>query len=933
MQQAISLAAREELGVGARDTSLRDPFPQESDAANVPWQVVTTAQPLNVVDIAIFRQQGNAWETLWDDEIRLPAENWYERFTEIVEKLSRKEFLDLLKQNGFQGSPAPEPRDSAPIPEEAADMLDRLTVPAQFGAVRLLHAEIRKNGESPELLGGLSRGYAMLGVLTERLWCTAHKVFKARALLYAERAMHRWPKSAEVVENRAYVRALIGLHRSALSDLSAAATLRKETAAIAKQSEGPDTPRAAAWAPAIEAFCRFDAAALEAAAEEESLTNFVRLLQMLVGECSNNDRETMKATERLLQAQPGSFRAIEGSIAVHQLGFHRVMLEFCLDLADRELLRQFRQTPELPANIVKQIDDFEKTRNSVLAQLFGGKAAPEMEMRLQVIEALRDAGAATSDDGEPSWNVLAQLLEEINFLHAWWQVNTNVQWLGLPPDETVEKVLPQVEHHPYADFLRSFRGDPEQAHAAAFRLAHSIDVATLEYHENLLLRLQYGDPDWYKAQWGDSFCNEDHVASGLFRVLQNAKYPKMSTLQLRQVSPYMPFGVASAITNDVGDARSKLSELEAQYAKSPVVLMALGNNYYGTRKWDDAMRCYRSAIQIDPSLESYWALAATYEQQGNEQLWLETLEEYLKTPNYGLDHARVQVRIANYYIKKRNWKKARTYADEAAQTWAAWAILKSAECAEAMQDWTTAEELYAAVGQRYENQAAEWYLFCKRTGQGRQQPALDLAMSFVRRAESDNPPYEVDKASVVRILNKQYKEAADDLDKSFRLWSNCGTGLQAALQYDEVGDTQSRDRIMARIKELRDTFYENTPITQAWLAMCDLIREHWANPESSKIEVAALEKIVQRAPPDQQTEVLYWAGQILERVGQGDEAVKYWKRCMGTGLTNLGGQLRTLAGAALWDHSITPAIYKDLILGPNNNGGPDQTANDQKSNP
>ncbi len=97
-----------------------------------------------------------------------------------------------------------------------------MTFTSQFQAVRELHEAIHSGGESPALLGGLVRGYANLGLLTEYLWHPEHKAFKARALLYAQRMVARDEHSAQARWHRAYALALIGLHKAALDDLDAA---------------------------------------------------------------------------------------------------------------------------------------------------------------------------------------------------------------------------------------------------------------------------------------------------------------------------------------------------------------------------------------------------------------------------------------------------------------------------------------------------------------------------------------------------------------------------------------------------------------------------------------------------------------------------------------------------------------------------------------
>lgn len=85
------------------------------------------------------------------------------------------------------------------MPEEVGTLLEDLVFRSQFAAMRQLHGLIHRQGEGPCLLGALVRGYANLGVLTELYWAPAHKVFKSRALLHAQRMLttgddERWAR-------------------------------------------------------------------------------------------------------------------------------------------------------------------------------------------------------------------------------------------------------------------------------------------------------------------------------------------------------------------------------------------------------------------------------------------------------------------------------------------------------------------------------------------------------------------------------------------------------------------------------------------------------------------------------------------------------------------------------------------------------------------
>ena len=73
-----------------------------------------------------------------------------------VEDLSRKELRTVLKEAGVPGKDCVV-RASGAIPPDAEKALPRMHFLAQATALRALHADIRKQGESPERLGAGAR--------------------------------------------------------------------------------------------------------------------------------------------------------------------------------------------------------------------------------------------------------------------------------------------------------------------------------------------------------------------------------------------------------------------------------------------------------------------------------------------------------------------------------------------------------------------------------------------------------------------------------------------------------------------------------------------------------------------------------------------------------------------------------------------------------
>ena len=202
IRQAVLIAARDGLGLGTRDEVLGD-RPPEAPGGGAAVVVSNFRMEPGASRVFVLRGIGDAKaETLLRHDL-LPnsaAEfDYLLRLTTLAETLSRTALPEALKALGLKGEPNPY-RAEAALPPNVEDRLEQLGFVETLAAVRDLHAAIRSDGESPARLGALARGYAQLGVLSEFQWHPAHKAFKARALLYAERLLARTEFSAGLLE-------------------------------------------------------------------------------------------------------------------------------------------------------------------------------------------------------------------------------------------------------------------------------------------------------------------------------------------------------------------------------------------------------------------------------------------------------------------------------------------------------------------------------------------------------------------------------------------------------------------------------------------------------------------------------------------------------------------------------------------------------------
>ncbi len=295
IRQAILIAARDELGLPTRDEILDDAPPDKGAGAGEPVQIAILFRP-GECHALIRRGQGNQAAILQKHDLGTNPDggNYTSTVTAKAEALSRIDFPALLKQLGAGGEPN-KLRDDAPVPPDVEERLKTLSMVETFAAVRALHAAIRADGESSARLSALARAYAQLGILTEFHWSPAHRAFKARALLYAERLIARDAQSGFVraLQTRAFVRALVGRHDLALADL-AEANKRDETARAVGPAPSPSP--SPSWLAVIDAYLKADRKRLEAQGGADA--RLASLLGMMVVEYPPRTRLLIQSARR-----------------------------------------------------------------------------------------------------------------------------------------------------------------------------------------------------------------------------------------------------------------------------------------------------------------------------------------------------------------------------------------------------------------------------------------------------------------------------------------------------------------------------------------------------------------------------------------------------------------------------------------------------------
>jgi tetratricopeptide (TPR) repeat protein len=901
MRQALLIAARSEMNFPVADAVVGESIPKDDPHA---LELNCSSEHRNQLRL-LQGDRGNRkviWTHNLDDEIEWPGQrNWIER----MESLSRDGFLEALEKAGY------EPRDrmkstnaAAPLEPDLIEKIERqLTFESQFLAIRRLHTAIVEDGETRARLGGLVQAYANLGVLTEHQWHPMTYAFKARSLIYAQRWTALDPKSALAVQHRAYAFALVGMHAEALKDLQTA----EQLAAASPVKANPP-----AWVPLIDAFSRYDSTKITELRKDEALKPLAALLSFLCFEHEGSKNPAIAAGMDSLSDLPGCNRILDTLCQFTGPGLGQITTQMGPLHLGATLLSNLAKAEELPGSVKMALKESNEANADEEATLL------EIKQRAKVMSALRETGeagkgptATTVDNNGLGWPALAQLIEETSFLHAYRQAAFIRRGLGVPADEVLDIYHPLVANHRLAPFLTEFRSEPElEPFAAALR---GFDFEDLHFAQAELWRHweNTNNFDKYALMHLEPLPNEWAFRARVFDTYSNPP-PLSSDGNRALVTPHSTYAQAMSISVSVNPKRIK-PETEAAADRSPFLAKTLGKYWLDRKDLEKAERFLALAVKLDPSAANYRSLAGLYKLQGNDQQWLETLDLFLKTPSIGLEHARVQCEIVAYYAERRQWDKALPYADEAAQSGARWALTWARNVNEFNQNFETAEQLYVLGVKRYREHPIDWYLFCQRNGCGQ----LDLAKhaAFPDGVENLVETYkEVNYISSALQLEGQPVAAIEINEKLVKYVPNTWFPLRIAILADEVGDEKKRDAYLELATQKRgENSKENDEAYREDLAeLAKIFLKDIAAGNKGELDFHELHRIRARFSERKQCTFNYFLAAYLDKRGHRDQAIGYWKLCMG--YPDPAPSVRTLAGFALHNRGVEPREWKQLLF-------------------
>ena len=818
-RQSLLIAAREELQLATRDQSLRESDVLKGEAISLLLTVDARLSGVCVINIYQHPQgepvPAKLESPIWTRTLKCEAGSTvtYPSLVPQLEALSRRDFVDLLVKLGAKRPPE---RQLAEVSgDELADIdakLDEVDIVQQFLAVRKLHGLMSDAGESPGLLGRLANGYANLGLLTECGWNATSLAMKARAMLYAERLLRNHADFVTVRWHWAYVQAILGIHHSALKQLEDP---------LPEGVDVGDLPSLPAWADVIEPYCRYDTQELGNLADTGN--QWASYLTMWCYYLADEQRKIDEYAEQSVNTCPLAFNLFHHLCHEGSLGIMHRATRASINSMYYASGQAWANNTELPA-AVQTAAASPPTEKSPLVGW--GEA----------IKALR----TEPHDSDPSWQVLATLLEDTAAMVA--ASNLYVARAGSTEQSMVPYVdlfMPALEGHPQKGFFLSrkfsVKNEPDKIAEVCQDLRFTDSTLWFNREAYYVWNTQnsFGEKIGYHGYHGAA---RDFTAVGIFvnsqRSTLSSDFRTMLYKELKKVSPHSPMALASEIKGEKSKAENVKPEVIADWEEragfSSAAWYELGDFYLKLKDYENACRCYQTSYKLSPTYRSVrdWAWAYEYAKQLDKVV--PTLKLYLEEEDHGLGHSNTQYEIARFYLRHNRAEEAKEHALEAAKSWSARGLTIAGNATERLKLVEDAEKWYQALSNAYPSSSGlSWYLWRKRS---QSEEPVEEPRKLAQQSLGYDALLECSSSGWWPLL---YYLFEDDLERAARfvklrveqepgLYSNMHQLLIALKREDRETAERAKERLreLAKPKEGEEPTW-TTRYTQAMLDLLD----------------------------------------------------------------------------------------------------------------
>ena len=280
-----------------------------------------------------------------------------------------------------------------------------------------------------------------------------------------------------------------------------------------------------------------------------------------------------------------------------------------------------------------------------------------------------------------SWSVLGSLIQEEQFILASYVAKTATNATESSLSDLVNQLLPLVDEHRYADYIRSFRYHHLSQTDQCWEHLKNLKVRDPS-GKMFLMITRYGacadsvDPELRKDLWHSANTKMNFTTVDFLRRLfpngptcreDYKEYYTMLGKMLRSYTKYSEAGWRIGISAGIDPGQDQLETWEQSIKNDSMAFYYLGQQYKAKDLSADAVRCFKESVELLPMLTNVRTLATYYYQLEDYENWEQTYVNYLKTDPTGLSGGQIHHSLANGFIGRDMYQKALPHAHVAAR--------------------------------------------------------------------------------------------------------------------------------------------------------------------------------------------------------------------------------------------------------------------------
>lgn len=849
-RQAVLLTAREEFGLPTRDIVLGEPIARGGgDTFMLELEVRAKRTPIK---FTLTRGDATLLQTTIKN--RVSPTIGFRNLTADVEPLTHNELHKVFVDLGYEPRPA-EWHESAELTGEVESLLWQMNDIAQWRALRMLHAEIRESGESPQRLAGVVRAYANLAALTDCTLDLQYTVYIARSLLYAERLVKKQPKSPYARWTRAYAYLLTGMINLANEEIDA---IRERAA-----EGGVDTPE---WCEMLENYGRYRHDEIESIAfdDTDKQHELAMLLWFRIMRQFNSTPLTVTAGQRAIAANPRALWVLDAMFLAAGVGPKHQITGMAPALQSQYVTQCLPHVEDLPDSVAKQFNDEEFHPHP------GQMADIAHELVL----------AAEGDQLEPSLAVLGRGIEAWAVLH----VDRRGQFVlsSLASDASDERDYAEtvINHHPLAPLVRTWfmpRTSTNEDLQQLYADFHCEWGNIKSVHPCLNVideRLRMGNETVAEARQriGALTCDIEGDLTWLGQTYGTSTYVAD---KFNAASSFAPMRFESLVLNKFDENRENIDKWLESFGHYPSLNRAAAQVFIKRGEYERSIECFERYLAVVPDGAVMRHLAFAYFCNDQPDRSEQTLVRVLECRDFGLEHSYAAATIAANKMHDGEFEAAREWAERGAESGAHAPMEMCVECLTALGEYERAEQMMSFIGRRY-NAPYDWYDWCMRTGKGDADAALKMYLQdFSGRTDAD--PSQVTTIAIMHAtMTGEDDEALRLIDErladGFQNWDI----LTKALIYDRAGADEKRDECL---RTLVDHDWQNDPAGKTLQpSIAEFLLSQKGGTSFSDEDVAAFsDKVRQELDYDYGIQIQFYLAMYLEHHGAKERAIEYYK--------------------------------------------------------